>query len=403
MVLVVLTDWQIARLTQNTMKAKDPLLNKNLMLCCLLQFLFMTSFNLTVPIIALYVVSLGGSYSLAGLVAGLFALADIAFRPIAGDLTDHMDKKKLLAIGYAAVIIAFVGYALLPSIGCVALMRIVHAFGFSIQTTLLPVASMQFMPRDRIVEGTGYVGICATLGMAIGPSIGIMGSQFIGFMPTFLIGAGIMMLTFALVAIVPIDRKPAASGDKFTINSFIYLPFIALAFCTATFGFCSGNVNSFLALMCEERGIWGSSVFFVILSVFMVVTRPFIGRFIDRNGPGKIVPWSFVSEMTCMIIVAFAMSPYLIIVAAFFRGFGWGTGQVNILSYALKVCPDDKRGVVNSTLYMGIDVGQGFGAIAGGAIIGVAGYTTTFLVSAAVIVLGGIVYMLWTTKQKKKA
>lgn len=376
----------------------DPLFNKNLILCCLLQFLFMTSFNLTVPIIAQYVVYLGGSYALAGIIAGMFSLSDLFFRPIAGYLTDHMDKKRLLVIGYVAVTIAFVGYALFPVIAVIAAMRIVHAFGFSIQTTLIPVASMQFMPRDRVVEGTGYVGICATLGMAVGPTIGIGGAALIGFMPTFLVGAAIMVLTFFIVNLIDIDRAPAASDGKFSINSFVYLPYIPLAVCTMAFGICSGNVNSFLAMLGTDRGIDGVGAFFVILSVGMVLTRPLISRYVDRHGPSMIVPGSFVSEMLCMMCIAFAASPAMIVVASIFRIFGWGSGQTIIMSYALKKCPDDKRGVVNSTLYMGVDVGQGFGAMAGGAIIGAAGYSSAFLVCAAIIVCGGIVYLTWTRK-----
>ena len=56
------------------------------------------AFGITIPVIPGYVVSLGASLSLAGVVTGTFAITALFVRPLAGIIGDKYNKKLLLVI-----------------------------------------------------------------------------------------------------------------------------------------------------------------------------------------------------------------------------------------------------------------------------------------------------------------
>lgn len=375
--------------------------NKYFTMCLILQLLLMIAFNMSVPLIAKYVVYLGESTTLAGVIAGMFSLLALVYRPISGFLTDRASKKLVLFIGFMCNTLAFFGYAFTTSPVLLAVFRAIHAFGLCVQTTTTMVVAVSFVEQEHVGEASGYVGLATVLGVAVGPAIGVWAADTFGYFVAF-VACGIIMLgLFAMLAFLPL-QKEERTPRKLSLSDFIDVSSLPPAVVLAGFGFCSGLSSGFLAMMGEERAIPAITVFFLIASLGMIFSRPWAGRMVDEKGSMFIMPISLASETACMIITAFSQTIWPILVAAVCRTFGQGAGQTAMMGSTIKDNPPEKRGVVSSTMYMGVDVGQGFGAMLGGAFIDIGGFTMAYLSGAALMVAISIYYFIWMGKSKNK-
>ena len=378
------------------------LFNRNFVLCLLVQFWFMLSFMMTTPQIAQFVVAMGESTTIAGFVAGIFSIMALAFRPVSGYAADRFYRKHVLAVGYAVCIVSYFGYAISPNYIVVLIFRIAHALGLCIQTTLISVIAMDFIPEGRVAEGVGWVSIFATAGSSLGPALGVGLSDVFGHRIAFALAGAFMAITIVLLFILPIKRHAPKQGKGFSLGSFFSRRALPLALTVMTFAFCLGMTTSMLVLVGDVRGIAGIAFFFLVSSAGAALVRPFSGKIVDRKGLQAVMPITFVSESICMLLLAFAQAFPQVMIAAVFRTFGHGIAQASLQGQALKEASPEERGVTNSTFYMGIDIGQGISAIIGGAIADAFGFTAMFFAGPVVMVIGVACYLTWYHRRKRE-
>lgn len=376
------------------------LFNRDFILCLLVQFWFMLAFHMATPQIAQFVVLLGENTAIAGFVAGVFSLLALAFRPISGFVADRYYRKRVLLFGYLFCIVSYFGYAVSPNYLIVLVFRVIHALGLCIQTTLISVIAMDFIPKNRVVEGVGWVSIAATCGMGLGPSLGVTLSAAIGHRFSFAIAGVAMLVTIVLLFLLPIKKQERRQSKGFSLNSFVNIRALPIMFTALSFAFCLGITTSMLVLVGDVRGIEGIALFYLIASVLMAVIRPFSGRLVDRKGLSAIMPFAFVSEAACMVLNAIAHALPVVLVAAICRACGQGIAQAALQGQALKEADESERGTTNSTFYMGIDIGQGCGAIIGGLIANSFGFEPMFLAGPVALIGGVASYLVWLRRHR---
>lgn len=96
-----------------------------------------------------------------------------------------------------------------------------------------------------------------------------------------------------------------------------------------------------------------------------------------------------------MLLAAFASSLAAILGAAVLRVFGQGAAQSSIQGCILKCASGERRGVASSTFYAGIDVGQGLGAVVGGAVAERFGYAASFMTGPCALAIGLGAFAIW--------
>ena len=379
------------------------LFNKWFIICVMVNFMFGTGFYITVPLLAQYVVELGASTAMAGFVAGIFSVMGLVFRPFSGYAADRFSRKKLVLTGFVLYALSFFGYAWAPSISVLIALRIMHAFGLCCVTTGCTVMMMEFVPKENTAEGVGYLSMAMSLATALGPTIGVMLLSFLDYQLTFSVSGVVMCVVILAVLplpVAPMKKKP--SSAKLSINSFVYVPALPLMMAAAAFAFCNGLTASFIVLVATQRAIAGVSLFFLISSLGAVITRPWAGRVVDRKGLAPIMRISFASEALTMVLCAFATSTLGIVLAGAGRVFGQMIGQSALQGQVMRDAPDENRGVANATFYMGIDIGQGAGAMLGGVIAGIGGFTASYLSALVMLVIGLAFYLMYRKRTLKK-
>ena len=85
---------------------KDRLITRDVALVMLATFFFMTSNMVITPVIAGYGESMGATGALMGVIAGAMSFVSLFCRPIAGNLSDLVSKRLLVAAGTVLYIVA---------------------------------------------------------------------------------------------------------------------------------------------------------------------------------------------------------------------------------------------------------------------------------------------------------
>ena len=375
----------------NRFQEPTKLWNKWYITILLLSMVNHVASQLITPIVSKYAMSIGATMATAGTIVGLMSLAAMFARPFAGLSSDRINKKLIIAVTGAVTGVCMYLYSASKSVEMMAAVRFVHGISFSFSTVALLAFNTMFIPKDKIGEGIGWSVVTTTLATAMGPNLGLWLVDHFGYKACFAAAAiGTIIPNLCFLA-VPNRQEPHVPGKsaKFNVNDFISLQIFPFALLTGLFSCCNGIVNSFLALLGDERGIKGVGVFFTAYSVILIVTRPITGKLYDQKGIKFIMYPSIALAALSMLLLGKATSTWIVLLAGVLKALGQGTGAPSIQAHCLKKLGRDKAGVVSSTCYMGNDIGNTVGPAIGGLIASRAGYGSMFItIAVSVIVIG---------------
>lgn len=375
----------------NRFQEPTKLWNKWYITILLLSMVNHVASQLITPIVSKYAMSIGATMATAGTIVGLMSLAAMFARPFAGLSSDRINKKLIIAVTGAVTGVCMYLYSASKSVEMMAAVRFVHGISFSFSTVALLAFNTMFIPKDKIGEGIGWSVVTTTLATAMGPNLGLCLVDHFGYKACFAAAAIGTIIPNLCFLVVPNRQEPHVPGKsaKFNVNDFISLQIFPFALLTGLFSCCNGIVNSFLALLGDERGIKGVGVFFTAYSVILIVTRPITGKLYDQKGIKFIMYPSIALAALSMLLLGKATSTWIVLLAGVLKALGQGTGAPSIQAHCLKKLGRDKAGVVSSTCYMGNDIGNTVGPAIGGLIASRTGYGSMFImIAVSVIVIG---------------
>jgi predicted MFS family arabinose efflux permease len=135
------------------------------------------------------------STSIAWLIS-TYAFAYAIAAPLLGYLSDRIDRSRLLLIALLSFAIDGVGIALAPTLAIAIALRI---FGGLASAVIIPTAFAlvsEVMPRERHASAMGAVMLGMTFGIAVGPAMAGLLTNWIGWRAPFLLTAIGCILVF---------------------------------------------------------------------------------------------------------------------------------------------------------------------------------------------------------------
>jgi MFS family permease len=356
----------------------------------------------------LYADSLGYSAAFIGLLTTVSTVASLILRPFLGGLLDRYSRKWIALIGTVlfAVATLFNGYA-----AALAMLIAVKAFqglGFSAHTTAVNTMATDVLPEERLSEGIGYMGLTGSVSLAVAPALALSlvgeGRYRSAYMTAFAIGA------LAVLALVLFRGKPktaagspppqAAKGIARYFEPAAFKPSAVMLL----LGLCAAAPSTFLAISALGRGFGTNqiSLYFTINAVALAVARLFGPRISRILTERKAFLAATVLDAAAFLLVAFAVSPWLLWLGAALYGLGYGTIYPLLNAAAITSAPPHRRGTAMATFLTAMDVGVGLGASFWGLLVDWIGMGVVFPLSA---VFSGMAYLLyrWLMKNKKGA
>lgn len=342
----------------------------------------------TLPI---YLVSeLQAGKSDVGLVLGAYTIASIFIRPFGGFALDKFGRHTIYIVALLLYTLFFGGYLIAATITSLIIVRFMHGLTWGVTTIAGSTIAVDIIPVNKRGEGIGYFGLSTTLGMSIGPVIGLFICHQYGYIAMFLSGIAASFISLACASFIKLPKLQPVNVHFSWSNLFdrrSLIPSINLLIIMSTYG----GLLSFIALYGREIGIQNTSMFFLVFSIGIASSRLIAGKSFDREGPAKIL-----TICLSLLIVGFTLLVLFKNAAGFYISaiiMGYGIGVVFPVFQAMinNMADSSRRGAANSTLFTFLDMGMGAGMVVMGYVAQYFSITATFVFSA-IIVLAGLLF-----------
>lgn len=384
---------------------KSKIYSKDIILVLAASFFYMASPMLVTPLITGFSGSIGASAALMGLVGGMMNLVSLFCRPLAGNLADRISKYKLSFIGAVFMTLACVGYIFAPNEAVVVIARIINGFGFACCSVCMATWMSDMLPQDKIGSGMGFYGTMNALAMAVAPAIGVSAYQTLGYRASFVIA---LVFSVAIIAVIQFigdrgepEKKPVSTDEEQKRIELIDVKVIPIALIIMLFAIPYCATQSFLVTYTETRGLHiFVSLFFPAYAVVLIVLRLSLRNLFDKLPFQVFLLAGIVSELMAILLLTLMNNNVIMILASCFLAGGYGVMSSVCQSTAILLAGKGKRGLANSTYYIGLDLGMTLGPFIGGILYGGLDIKWFYPVLMMTMPLAGAVYCFNRKKLK---
>ncbi|HVN58274.1 MAG TPA: MFS transporter [Bacteroidales bacterium] len=344
--------------------------NRDYIFLILSNFLMYITYYAILSALPIYLVTeLHATKVQVGTVVGAYTVASVLVRPFSGFTLDRFGRRTIFLLGLVLYSSLIAGYLVAVTILSIMILRIAQGLVWAFTTVSGATIAVDITHPSKRGEGIGYFALSTTLGMSVGPVIGLFVCHHWGYTVMFISGCFIGVTS--LLCALAIDlRKRFIVGKhiRFEWGSLFESNSIRPSFNVFITNIAYGGLMSFIALYGREIGIQNSSLYFLIFSIGIAAARLMVGKEFDRNGPGRIVTICMSLLVIGFPLLGFAKSAFPFYLSAIIIGFGNGVIFPTFQSMINNIVDPARRGSANSTLYTAIDLGMGLGMIIGGLI-----------------------------------
>ena len=406
----------------------------------------MSFYLITVKITEYALVQLGAPYNIAGLSVSAYVVSALVTRLVFGRQIDRLGAKRALAIGAVVNVAAMLLYLAPLDFAQLVGVRIIHGFGFAVLSGSAAAGATLVIPANRSGEGIGYFSMMQALATGVGPFAAIAVVNAFGTYQA-MFAAGAIAAFLALLVLFALDlpavpqagsriaveacdraggghvpneavdapasvsastaadvrqRESTAADDRIQrrgsasgIGSLVQLAIVPLASVMLLLYFGYAGVLSFATVYATELGLDEAfGFFFVVYALVIMVSRPFVGRRIDRKGENSTIYACLTSFVAGFVLLGLTANAAMLLASAALIGFGIGATQSIIHAVIARDTAPDEQGRATSTFYMSMDLGSGVGPLVIGCIIPAIGYRASYFLIAVVGIFAAIDYYL---------
>jgi multidrug resistance protein len=316
-------------------------------------FLDFVSLTLAMPLLPFWAEQLGATPVVLGGLITAYALAQLAFTPVLGALSDRYGRKPVIVLSLLLSGASFALTALAGSLAMLFAARIVGGLGASIVGAAQAIVGDRVAPREQ-ARAMGYIGAAIGLGHVFGPALGGALSTFgttVPFWVAAALGFGNVALIWTLLPethrrVSPVDAAPNAPWTTLIRSTAMRrLAVIALLFALVTV-----TLETVLALFTSRTFGWvavENGWLFAYLGIVVVVMQlGIVGRLAQRFGERRLL---FVGlNVTAIGLLLLGVSAALVPAVVAIGLIGVGSGLISPLLPTLFsfASPPELRGAV---------------------------------------------------------
>ena len=375
-------------------KPAAKLWTRDLVLIILVNLCVFTNHIMSLSTFPFYIQSLGGSEAVAGICAAAFAFVAVIIRPFVGWWLDNGVRKVALVVGLLLLGAAPLGYVFVPVLSMSIAFRMLHGIGLSFSNSTTATVASDVICRPRFAEGMGYFGMATALASAIAPALGLSLMEGFGFGTLYAVAAGIAGLGLVLFAFVR-TRKVNVPKKKLDLRTIINRDSLPATATMLVFMLTFGALENFVAIFAAENSLPSGSIYFIVMSVMLLVVRVTLGKLVDRRGEAIFVYTCNAAMLVAFLLLALVPNTATYILSAVLAGYAFGGLEPSLQSMAVHTSTDETRGSANSTFLCGYDIGYGLGGGLAGSLITAMGYSSMWMIVSLACVVSALIYVVW--------
>ena len=384
-------------MSEEATRAGEPapkLWTRDLVLIILVNLCVFTNHIMSLSTFPFFIQSLGGSEAIAGICAAAFAFVAVIVRPFVGWWLDNGVRKVALVVGLLLLGAAPLGYVFVPVLSMSIAFRMLHGVGLSFSNSTTATVASDVICRPRFAEGMGYFGMATALASAIAPALGLTLMESYGFGVLYAVAAAIAGLGLVLFAFV-LTRKVEVPKKKLDLRTIINRDSLPATVTMLVFMLTFGALENFVAIFAAQNSLPSGSIYFVVMSVMLLVVRITLGKLVDQRGEAFFVYTCNAAMLAAFLLLAFVPNTVTYILSAALAGYAFGGLEPSLQSMAVHTSTDETRGSANSTFLCGYDIGYGLGGGLAGSLITAMGYSNMWVIVSLACVASILVYVIW--------
>lgn len=190
---------------------------RNLYGAWLSQLLAIAGFGFVLPFVPFYIQELGVTNPdelrlWTGILSAAPALGMAIMAPIWGLLADRWGKKLMMlrAMFFGTIIMSLM--AITQSVQAVLVLRICQGLFTGTMTAAAALVATG-TPKHRLSYALGLLSSSTFIGISVGPMIGGLVAEWVGYRPSFLMGGAMVAIGFVLVLVLVHESDADASED----------------------------------------------------------------------------------------------------------------------------------------------------------------------------------------------
>ena len=349
---------------------------------------------------SLWVIDAGGTNTTYGVIHSLYSLVILLARPVAGWIIDHGNRRQ----AFIAASVIFVASMFLmlysPVFGIFIGARLVMGAGNGCAVQMTNTVGFDYMPKDKMDRGIGYVTLCSSLMSALTATISVGTYKSQGPSALVWMSAAAMAVAVALSFLL-VMRIPEGHGEKFRLKDVFDLsklfevrsvkPALISAFSTY-FGF---GLRSYVILYGRSLGFANPGWFTTASALGLLVVRFALDRIpVTEKSKDRRVYLAFAVFVVYLVTISLCRSFVVYIIAALLWSVLFGILTPTLQSIAIKAAPAERRGAASSTFHCASDIGIIIGSFLGGKLSDLFGYSKMFLFGLIPVALAFIYYFI---------
>lgn len=389
----------------------------NLLILCFGQFMVMAGMTMIMPFIPLYIQELGitdpkeNAIWAGAIFAGSF-VTSFFFQPLWGKLSDRYGRKlMLLRSGFGmSVVILLMGFA--TSAWQLFLLRLLNGTisGYMPASVSLLSASA---PKEKIGFAMGALQSGGVAGSILGPFIGGLMAEWLGFRPIFYI-TGALLFGASFLALLFIHEKFDVAKASREPNISILKGFQQLrqirqlpSLFAVTFMIQFAMLSSMPLIPLFVQEIYGNGEFLIFFAGLVtsvtgfsnMTASPLLGKLSDKIGPERILIISLIGAAVLFIPQAFVNNIWQLLTARFFLGVFIGGLLPSVNALIRKFTPDGMESRSYSFNTSSQALGNMLGPVIGGVLSGWVSIRGIFIMTTILLVINA----LWVNKSLIKS
>jgi len=368
------------------------------LLLCAAQFLGYAQNAMLAPILPLYIIQLGGSPFIVGLVLACFAVTSVLVRPLVGHWADRWSEAGVMIAGLlfqgASIVLC-----LFPWVGTTMLANGLRGIGWGGLNTGGYSLLAHIAPESRRGEASGLYSGVQSASSILFPAFALwlLHASFGGFAAAFLVTTVFSWIAAALGAVIPRDVTVRDRAGHYSalvadwwraIFHFIEIDILLPSVMLLWLNLSLPSITNFSVLYASELGITEFGIFFIIVGTTSLLARPLLGRLSDRIGRDLSIATGFGLQILGLLLMTTASNLAGMIACGVLYMLGNAIGSSTALALALERADPLRRGKQMATFSIAYPLSYGVGSVITGSTIQFAGYTGMFLALATVQALG---------------
>jgi predicted MFS family arabinose efflux permease len=348
---------------------------------------YFTAAGITVYTLPLYVTGpVGSDKTGAGIAFGAFAVTALVLRPVAGTLSDRYGRRPFLVGGALLCAACVVLTGQVDSVTQVVALRLMYGVAEAAFFVASLAALADLAPASRMGEAVSYNSLGLYLGLALGPPLGEVLVEGVGFTAAWYGAAGLALLAAAIL--VGLGETRTAAREVSRRSNLIHWKAVppALGFFASVIAM--GGFLAFASLHAAAVGLANASTPLLVYGAVVVIGRVTFAKVPDRLRPLPLGATALVVIAVGLGVTASWSTPEGMIIGTALLALGVTFSTPAFFSAVFATAAPSQRGAASGTASLFLDLGIGGGPILLGLVAQSAGIHWAFAVAAAVALAG---------------